>query len=433
MIVPYQGAIMTSEVLMLNKDAVVIAADSAVTTGHDPHPRYSKAANKIFDLSIHGNVAVTIFAAAEVDLVPWELVLKQFRKNDSSNPKLSKLEDYATAFVAYLENNTSLFPSAVQTAQLKKRFFRSAGVVLERIEALFPDFADANKTPEERVGAWECGRAMVADGLEKLPYQFPLTEADHQYICDQSAVFLPELASIVADSKPFEHAIISELIPLAIDCLVKQPTEYLGYSGLVFAGYGADEIFPSFVHIEVYGHIGSTLLWKEVKRYAITHDNDALILPFAQSSMIDRFTDGFDNAVRLSIYQRSLDGFNSVVSDLVDSGVAIPSDIANSSIEKRHSEFMSAWCTENWNKNFHPLRRVLNSLSVSEMGHLAESLLVLEELRERVTSPSESVGGPIDVAVVTKAEGLLWLKRKHFFDPELNQRYLVRTKSDYNC
>ncbi|MEJ1959922.1 MAG: hypothetical protein WDM70_11300 [Nitrosomonadales bacterium] len=76
---------MTSEVLMLNKHAVVIAADSAVTTGRDPHPRYSKSANKIFDLSIHGNVAVTIFAAAEIDNVPWELVLKQFRKHDSKN------------------------------------------------------------------------------------------------------------------------------------------------------------------------------------------------------------------------------------------------------------------------------------------------------------------------------------------------------------
>ena len=62
------------------------------------------------------------------------------------------------------------------------------------------------------------------------------------------------------------------------------------------------------------------------------------------------------------------------------------------------------------------------------MGHLAESLLVLEALRERVTSPSESVGGPIDVAAITKAEGLIWLKRKHFFEPELNLRYLNRIK-----
>ncbi|OZA04881.1 MAG: hypothetical protein B7X95_08630 [Methylophilaceae bacterium 17-44-8] len=92
---------------------------------------------------------------------------------------------------------------------------------------------------------------------------------------------------------------------------------------------------------------------------------------------------------------------------------------------------MDKWQSENWSVNFHPLRKVLNSLSVSEMGHLAESLLILEELRERVTSPSESVGGPIDVAIITKTEGLIWLKRKHFFDPELNVKYLNRVKMDY--
>jgi hypothetical protein len=50
-------------------------------------------------------------------------------------------------------------------------------------------------------------------------------------------------------------------------------------------------------------------------------------------------------------------------------------------------------------------------------------------LKERVTSPSESVGGPIDVAVITRAEGLVWVKRKHYFDPELNLRYLNRIGS----
>ncbi len=206
----------------------------------------------------------------------------------------------------------------------------------------------------------------------------------------------------------------------------------MGYTGLVFAGYGKEEIFPSFVHIEIYGHIGETLLWRKVNDYSITHDNDAFILPFAHSSMIDRFTDGFDGSLRNIIHQVCLNNYNLIVSDLVATGLVIPSAVSDAIIKERHLEFMKSWVTRNWEVNFHPLRRVLNTLSVSEMGHLAESLLVLEELRERVTSPSESVGGPIDVVVVTKAEGLLWLKRKHFFDPQLNTRYLKRTNIDYN-
>jgi hypothetical protein len=147
--------------------------------------------------------------------------------------------------------------------------------------------------------------------------------------------------------------------------------------------------------------------------------------------MIDRFTDGFDQALMLNVTLGSMDSFNSIISDLEASGIVIPAAVSGPIITRRHTEFIDAWKRKNWEANFHPLRRVLNSLSVPEMGHLAGSLLVLEELRERVTSPSESIGGPIDIAAITKSEGLVWLKRKHFFQPELNQRYAGRINSEY--
>ena len=225
----------------------------------------------------------------------------------------------------------------------------------------------------------------------------------------------------------YKFANVSQLTQLAIQALVKYPTNFLKYTGLVFAGYGSNEIFPSFTHVWVYGHIGKTLLWSTNNSYKITHDNDAWIQPFAQSSMIDRFTDGFDNTLKQIIDTEVNDTYKNIITDLKTSGIVIDDTIANSIASKRHSEFMLSWARKNWDVNFHPLRRVLNSLSVPEMGHLAESLLVLEALRERVTSPSESVGGPIDVVVITKAEGLIWLKRKHFFDPKLNIKYLNRS------
>jgi hypothetical protein len=37
----------------------------------------------------------------------------------------------------------------------------------------------------------------------------------------------------------------------------------------------------------------------------------------------------------------------------------------------------------------------------------------------------ETVGGPIDVAVISKGDGLIWIKRKHYFSPELNRQFFV--------
>jgi hypothetical protein len=419
---------LTSEVLMLNKDAVVIAADSAVTTGRDPHPRYSKSANKIFDLSVHGNVALTIYSNADVDRVPWELALKLFRRQDSSAPLRPRLDDYLDALIAFLGGNDALFPPAVRSSLLEKRLFRAVVHVLNVAEYAKPTFVDASASAADRTAAWDGGRDAYASVLAaKKPHQL-LTDADLKMIEGCEATVQAELATLLPNDAKYLYANAAEVIKLASEALVKDATTFLPSTGLVMAGYGADQIFPSFCHVSVYGHVGSTLLWKRENDYAITHDNDAWIQPFAQSSMIDRFTDGFDGVLSSINSDCSLEFVNSVIRDLSAQGVPIDPLISTPIVGRRHAEFMDDFKKRNWNENFYPLRRVLNSLSVSEMGHLAESLLVLEALRERVTSPSESVGGPIDVAVITKAEGLLWLKRKHFFDPDLNLRYLNRAR-----
>ena len=35
----------------------------------------------------------------------------------------------------------------------------------------------------------------------------------------------------------------------------------------------------------------------------------------------------------------------------------------------------------------------------------------------------ESVGGPVDVAVISKGDGLVWVKRKHYFPQEKNAHF----------
>jgi hypothetical protein len=65
-------------------------------------------------------------------------------------------------------------------------------------------------------------------------------------------------------------------------------------------------------------------------------------------------------------------------------------------------------------------------LSIEEMAHLAENLVSLESLKEKMTRSTETVGGPVDVAAITKSEGFVWIRRKLYFDPALNPRYAHR-------
>jgi hypothetical protein len=102
----------------------------------------------------------------------------------------------------------------------------------------------------------------------------------------------------------------------------------------------------------------------------------------------------------------------------------------------KHSEdsfkaYQEAWTKAVADAHFRPLQEVVASLPVDEMAELAETLVSLQSLKEKVTSPTESVGGPVDVAIVTKHEGLIWINRKHYFDPEKNPRYFMRQKLQY--
>jgi hypothetical protein len=49
------------------------------------------------------------------------------------------------------------------------------------------------------------------------------------------------------------------------------------------------------------------------------------------------------------------------------------------------------------------------------MAAMAEALVELTALRRKVDSHLESVGGPTDVAVISKGDGFIWVKLKALF------------------
>ena len=55
---------------------------------------------------------------------------------------------------------------------------------------------------------------------------------------------------------------------------------------------------------------------------------------------------------------------------------------------------------------------------------IAEVFIRLTQVRRRLSPDSETVGGPIDVAVISKADGFVWIKRKYYFDKELNYSFI---------
>ncbi|MEM5650781.1 hypothetical protein AAHB57_28550 [Bacillus cereus] len=77
-----------------------------------------------------------------------------------------------------------------------------------------------------------------------------------------------------------------------------------------------------------------------------------------------------------------------------------------------------------------PLMRNLANLHKEELASLAKALVNLTSLKRKVTSDAETVGGPIDVAVISKGDGFIWIDRKHYFNSQLNYSFFNKYLMD---
>jgi hypothetical protein len=78
-----------------------------------------------------------------------------------------------------------------------------------------------------------------------------------------------------------------------------------------------------------------------------------------------------------------------------------------------------------------PIIDMAMRLPKDELAHLAESLVSLTSLQRRVSREIETVGGAIDVAIISKGDGFVWIKRKHYFSPDRNLRFVNAYFSEY--
>jgi hypothetical protein len=198
-----------------------------------------------------------------------------------------------------------------------------------------------------------------------------------------------------------------KLYKLSITALLKQYANHLPETGIVAAGYGDKDYLPRLVEYRCYGSFLGKVLFEEKARHEITLDKASEIIGFASTAMVETFTTGISPDAYYHIVTAFRDAVQSFAQGLRD-------DLSVSEVPN---------CLD---AHYEPLRRVVGMLPLDEMAELAETLINLESLKEKVTQPTQSVGGPIDVAVITKIDGFIWVKRKHYFRPELNPRFFAR-------
>lgn len=428
---------MTCEVAVMNKYALVIAADSAVTTSSgNGAERYSKGGNKIFQLSRVEPVGVMIYGSAMLDGVPWEIIIKNFRETLGAGTHPT-VQGYATAFFEFVKNADFFFPQADRDSKLFEQVVRITLDILREGRKSAEIVDDIQQPVADREAAWDNFLQSKKAELEPIDLHDEITDGALPEAIEQVTEQFENYAAFIeylASENLGDVVSIPPLVEVACTTFFKNFHRVLGRTGIVFSGFGAEQYFPSVVQYDVFGFVKNDFLYTKDtnKSCDISHGVPSGIFQFAMTSSIDTFTTGVgldtydevNKAYRSSAAKLVIDVLQECnVTDLPDSFPAL--------LKTSSEEFASDWFSKMLAVHWHPMKNVIASLPIQEMVHLAETLIVLQSLKERITTHSESVGGPVDIAVITKAEGLVWIKRKHYFDADKNLPYVMRQRAMY--
>jgi len=211
---------------------------------------------------------------------------------------------------------------------------------------------------------------------------------------------------------------------------------WLEESGIVFAGFGEKEIFPSVQSFRVDAVVDNKLRFVLVpdRSEGITFETSSLVIAFAQSEMVSQFMNGIDSSYRNHILRFTnlvlSDRYPDIVKTAVARAVSDADAVALSENMKHVGKQLIEILTKamrdyELEKHSNPIVEIVQHLPKEELAVMAESLVNLTSLKRHITRDAETVGGPIDVAVISRGDGFIWIKRKHYFNRELNPHFLA--------
>ncbi|GAB3799524.1 hypothetical protein [Virgibacillus kimchii] len=418
---------MTAEVVIMNKKGLSLAADSAITSGRDGIQKVYNSANKLFSLSGQHPVGLMIYGAASFMEVPWDVIIKSYR-DYLGEKKYENLTDYAEGLMQFLNEDERFKNKEIESIIVDRTYSDKLKQIVKEVEEKMEQHPNEEHM-DNRIHDWLTERTEAH--LKRMK-KMETVYLDIRFLTFKKA-FHPLIKEITTEliTHPISGQLEKKLCELAFET-VKKDFFSAGSSGIVICGYGEKEIFPHLLNYRLEGFVFGQLKYKKLKERKISYTSDkkdgtASISAFGQTEMVDSFLLGMEpnmadavfgiiNKVFLNYYEQinkhtNIDLTNEQVTSLEKLGKEVYTSINEAVDEYQQQHYMN------------PLLGVVRSLPIEELAEMTEALVNLTSFKRRVTRATESVGPPVDVAVISKGDGFVWVKRKNYIDPQINYRW----------
>lgn len=400
---------MTSEVLIMTPSAVTIAADSVVTINGN---KTYECVNKLFMLSKNPPMGIMIYNNANFMAIPFETLIKDFRKQIIDDGTVNTVDDFRNKFEEYLEKEPKKNNFPILSLQDKIKIFTEHMA------------NEVNNLDENTIEKWLLDNGNL-DVFDKYK--------DIIFIDDDSLInFNNCLNSIIPeflDSDKIDefHDVLKNIF---VQVMVLE-----NYTGVAIVGFETDKLFPSCTLFKIRYIYDDKFIFDDIKNDEVGGKKGVIFAPLAQTDVIELFLTSLDTITEKQLkmyFNNVLDGYNDRLKGLIKSEESISKKDAEKiisildKVQNKHPNFdehFDKFISDLKLHNRNPILNFIMFLPKDELSNLAESLINITSLKRKVQDGLETVGGDVDVAVITKGDGFIWTKRKHYFKPELNPHY----------
>ncbi|NMH26563.1 hypothetical protein [Flavobacterium silvaticum] len=426
---------MTAEIGILNKTSVVLAADSAATISS--HRKVFNTANKLFPLSNYEPVGLMIYNNSNWMGIPLEIIVKSYTKTlqDKSFPALL---EYRDDFLKFVKENFKRFINSDQIHELIS--FRLYDL-LETLSETFKQIIDENAelwkdfTPDQFTYESELEFSKMLDMYSKITDDI-LPEFSSYKLEEFKLEFKKTIDKIlpgfyVKNKVSRKSKYTQKIYKVLFNELTCKFSDDEDFTGIVIAGYGTDEIFPSICDIRLGEILDNKLRFDFSMTDSISINESAIVCPFAQRDMVDTFFLGINpqiseelGTILIEELENSMKSFSKKYPEFSKDELKIHFG----KIFENYSKRLRNYCVKN---HINPIIKSVGYLRKEDLVELAESVINITSIKRKTNSDIQSVGGPIDIAVITKHEGFIWIKRKDSINKDINSAFFNREFKKY--
>lgn len=409
---------MTSEIAVMNQRAVALAADSAVTLIDGGTVVVRNDQRKLYNLAEGHPVGVMFFGVADIMGHPWEHLIEHYQRKVKPR-HFAHLGDYAASYTAMLDHLEEFFPADRQKDDYK-RLLASVYRYVFHLAQYLRETGDASLTDQQ----------ILAEAIQRIwhDYQFKddgspradltcFPQGFGAKVARDHAPVIDELINYGFAGFGIGQDSIAKLKDIAVFCVVKD-LFLEDVTGLVFAGFGTEDRYPVVVTYLLSSIVGGIVKRAPASVDVIDTEVRSKIRMFADSEVTHAFIRGIDYGLERRVYGAMRMMMHSLVDQVVG---AFPGSDQRETVRKRFQEdlvpqyldaFRGMIGDYQQQAYINPVLRVLEIAARQELAETAKELVSLNVFKKRIMAQKQTVGGAIDVAVISREGGFQWFTRQ---------------------